>query len=70
MVLAFRTMTIAAGSEGYMLNTTFGAFINNHATGLGPTFNDGINDFSMLIGHGCSKGFNILRAKGTENFIN
>lgn len=53
-----------------MWNAAFGALINNHATGLGSTFNDGINDLSMRIGHGHPKRLNILGAKGTENFIN
>jgi len=69
MVLALRTMTVAAGPERHVLNTTVGAFINNHAAGLGPTFHDGINDFFMLIGHGCAKGFNILWAVGAKNLI-
>ncbi len=55
MVLAIGAMAVAAAAIYHVFFTAFGALIDGSAVMIRAAIDDGIDDFTMLTGHGIAK---------------
>jgi hypothetical protein len=69
IVLAGRTVAIAAGAKELARLSAAVALIERHPAGLGTTRRDGIDDFLVSLGHGASVTLEILGCEGGEDFM-
>lgn len=69
MVLTSGAMAISAGAIDPMELATLLALINGDPADFSATADDGINDFTVYFRHEMGIAFQVLRAEGSEDFI-
>ena len=68
VVLAGGTVAIATGNEELLRLSTALALIERNPAGLGATSDDGIDDFTMTLGHGRSSSVEDTRGRRWKRF--
>ena len=69
IVLAGRTVAIAAGAKELARLSAALALVERHPAGLGTTRREGMDDVAVSLGHGASVTLEILGCEGGEDFM-